>query len=177
MSDEGLRYRGYHIGVFDVGGRRRWSAIGEMFETLEKAQEHIDADIGSTSQRQQSLPPDRRPWDRVILTTAPTVAGREVEREIDIVAAEAAFGMNVVRDFFVGVRDFVGGRSGATQNVLRDARRACLDELKQTAHEAGADAVIAVDLDYSEFSGVGRGSILFLVASGTAVKLTAEHPA
>jgi uncharacterized protein YbjQ (UPF0145 family) len=53
---------------------------------------------------------------------------------------------------------------------LKDARTTCLRELKIAAIELGADAVIAVDLDYQEFSGKGKG-MLFLVASGTAVKL------
>ena len=34
----------------------------------------------------------------------------------------------------------------------------------------GGDAVIGIDLDYSEISGKGKG-MLFLVASGTVVKL------
>ncbi len=37
----------------------------------------------------------------------------------------------------------------------------------------GADAVIAVDLDYQELSGGQKSGMLMLVASGTAVKLKA----
>ena len=107
----------------------------------------------------------------IILTTAPSVPNREVDAVIDIVTAECVFGMNIFRDFMASVRDVVGGRSGATQNVLRDARQTCLDELRQEARMAGADAVIAVDLDYSEISGGGKSGMLFLVASGTAVTL------
>ena len=75
--------------------------------------------------------------------------------------------MNVFRDMFAGARNFFGGRSDATQKVLNDLRETCLYELKALAYAKGADAVIAIDLDYSEFS----GGMLFLVASGTAVKL------
>jgi uncharacterized protein YbjQ (UPF0145 family) len=110
--------------------------------------------------------------DNMRVTTAFTVAGAEVEMELDIVTAECAFGMNVFRDMFAGMRDIVGGRSEATQKVLRDARKTCLAELKKEAAAVGADAVIGVDLDYSELSGSGK-SMLFLVASGTAVKLKA----
>jgi len=108
--------------------------------------------------------------DRMRVTTAFTVAGADIETELDIVTAECAFGMNVFRDMFAGMRDIVGGRSEATQKVLRDARKTCLAELKKEAAAVGADAVIGVDLDYSELSGSGK-SMLFLVASGTAVKL------
>ena len=69
-----------------------------------------------------------------------------------------------------GIRDIFGGRSAASQKILRDSRQTCLRELKIEAFELGADAVIGVDLDYQEFSGKGKG-MLFLVASGTAVKL------
>ena len=62
---------------------------------------------------------------------------------------------------------------GLTKTYTRtqkDARKTCLRELKIAAMELDADAVIAVDLDYQEFSGKGKG-MLFLIASGTAVKL------
>lgn len=100
----------------------------------------------------------------------------KIERRLGIVTAECAFGMNVFKDIFTIGRDLVGGRSSAIQSTLKDARNAALDDLKAEAAALGADAVIAVDLDYSEFSGGGK-SMLFLVASGTAVKLTGSPPA
>ena len=103
------------------------------------------------------------------LTTNFSFANYEIEDEIGIVTAECVYGMNIFRDMFAGVRDFFGGRSKASQKVLRDARNSCLNELKLEAHSLGADGVIGIDLDYSEISGKGKG-MLFLVASGTAVK-------
>ena len=81
--------------------------------------------------------------------------------------------MNIFKDFFAGVSDFFGGRNKSTQGVLKDARKTVLYELKKEAHLLGANAVIGVDLDYSEFSGGGK-SMLFVVASGTAVILKEE---
>lgn len=108
----------------------------------------------------------------VILTTSIDVPNRQVESVISIVAAEAALGMNVLRDIANNWRDFLGGRSVSSQKSLREARLACLDELKREAVAVGADAVIAVDLDYNELSTSGSGGgILFVAASGTAVKL------
>jgi len=106
---------------------------------------------------------------RIIMTTSMSLDGYKVTKTIEIITSECAFGMNIFYDFFASVSDFFGGRSKSTQNVLRDARKACLKELENEARSVGADAVIAVDLDYSEFSGKGK-SMLFLVASGTAVK-------
>jgi len=104
-----------------------------------------------------------------ITTGYTTVAGTIIE-EIDIVTSECVFGVNIFKDILGGVRDIVGGRAGAHQKVLKDLRKTCLDELRMNAAEMGADAVIGVDLDYSEISGK-NGGLLMLVASGTAVKL------
>lgn len=104
----------------------------------------------------------------IIVTTAPGIDGYRVAKTLDVITAECVFGMNIFRDIFSGVRDVFGGRSRATQKVLRDAREECLKELRVEAAELGANAVIATRLDYSEFSG-GKKSMLFLVASGTAV--------
>ena len=105
--------------------------------------------------------------EKVILTTAYVVSNREIDHEIEVITSECVYGMNVFRDVFAAARNIFGGRSDATQKVLNDLRETCLYELKALAYEKGADAVIAIDLDYSEFS----GGMLFLVASGTALKL------
>ena len=105
-----------------------------------------------------------------VLLTTETQSDLEIDERIDIVTAECAFGMNIFRDIFADVRNIVGGRSVATQKVLRDARNTVLSELRREALLIGANAVVGVDLDYSEFSGGGK-SMLFLVASGTAVKV------
>lgn len=107
----------------------------------------------------------------MVLTTETSFPPGVITKRLGIITAECAFGMNLFKDLFAGVRDIVGGRSKATQGILRDARKTVLKELKNEAYDLGADAIIAVDLDYSEFSG-GRKSMLFIVASGTAVKLS-----
>ena len=78
--------------------------------------------------------------------------------------AECAFGMNIFKDLFAGIRDIVGGRSEAVQKTMRDSRRTALYELKKEAHMVGANAVVGVDLDYMEMS--TAGSMVLLVASG-----------
>lgn len=115
----------------------------------------------------------------VILTTETYAPDLKVKRRLGVVTAECVFGMNILRDAFSAVTDLTGGRSRSTQNGLRDARVTCLNELKHQARELRADAVIAIDLDYSEFTGGGFGgekSMLFLVASGTAVTLDYGRP-
>ena len=93
-----------------------------------------------------------------------------VAQRLDIVTAEFAVGMGLLTDIFNAWRDVFGGRSKSYQNTLKDARKTVLQELRREAHALGADAVLGVTLDYSEISGGGK-SMLFLVASGTAVRL------
>lgn len=134
----------------------------------EAAQANVHARLSEAETREQKR---AEHLNRSIhVTTAPFLHGWDIVETIDIVAAERAFGMNLFRDLFASVRDAVGGQSVATQKVLRDARRDCLTDLRREARELGADAVIAVTLDYSEFSGGGK-SMLFLAAAGTAVRI------
>ena len=104
-----------------------------------------------------------------VLLTTETYPPFPVCERIDVVSAECAFGMNIFRDLFAGLTDVFGGRSEATQKVLRDARKTVLKELRREAYRVGANGVIGVSLSYNEFSGGGK-SMLFVVASGTAVR-------
>jgi len=101
------------------------------------------------------------------LTTTPTFEGRRIARYLGVVHGEAIVGANIFRDLFAAVRDIVGGRAGAYENVLGDARRTALDEMAEAAQKLGANAVVGIDLDY-ETLGSG-GSMLMVTASGTAV--------
>ena len=112
-----------------------------------------------TAERQEDI-------EAVVLTTE-TAPNFNITKRIEIVTAECAFGMNIFKDLFAGVRDIVGGRSEAVQKTMRDSRKTVLYELKKEAYEVGANAVVGVDLDYVELS--SAGSMVMLVASGTAV--------
>lgn len=105
-----------------------------------------------------------------ILVTTETFVDLPIAERLDVISAEAVLGMNIFKDIGSAWRDVIGGRNKGVQDELRAARKAVLGELKREAAELGADAVIAVDLDYSEISGGGK-SMMMLVASGTAVKL------
>ena len=104
---------------------------------------------------------------KAIVLTTETAPNLKITKRIEIVTAECAFGMNIFKDLFAGVRDIVGGRSEAVQKTMRDSRKTVLYELKKEAYEVGANAVVGVDLDYVELS--SAGSMVMLVASGTAV--------
>jgi uncharacterized protein YbjQ (UPF0145 family) len=105
----------------------------------------------------------------MILSTTPNVEGRPARDYLGIVTGEVIVGANIVKDLFAGIRDIVGGRSGAYEGTLRDARNQALDELAAEAEALGADAVVGIDLDYEVVG--ANGSMLMVSASGTAIKL------
>lgn len=105
----------------------------------------------------------------MIITTTTLVEGRPVREYLGVVVGEVIIGANIFRDLFAGIRDSVGGRAGAYESAMRDARNQAMAELEAEARRLGADAVVGVDLDY-EVVGQG-GSMLMVSISGTAVKL------
>ncbi|MGH1355720.1 MAG: heavy metal-binding domain-containing protein [Thalassovita sp.] len=101
----------------------------------------------------------------MIVTTTPSIEGHNITAYKGIVVGEAIMGANVVRDLFASVTDIIGGRSGAYESKLQDARDTALRELEERAAVLGANAVVGVDLDYEV---VGQ-SMLMVSAAGTAV--------
>ena len=109
---------------------------------------------------------------RIILTTE-TSADLKIQERTGIISTEVVVGMNLFKDLFTGVRNVVGGRSNTVQSALREIRIKALDELKREAFDVEADAVVGVSLNYQEIGATGS-TMLMLVATGTAVKLTKE---
>lgn len=103
----------------------------------------------------------------MIVTTTPSLEGRRIAAYYGIVSGETIVGANIFRDLFAGIRDIVGGRSGAYEEVLREAKETALREMEEHAARLGANAVVGVDLDYET---VG-GSMLMVTACGTAVRV------
>ena len=105
----------------------------------------------------------------MIVTTTTQVENSPVQEYLGVVSGEAILGANIFRDFFAGISDLVGGRSGAYEEVLRRGRDTAIDEMMAEARSRGANAVIGVDLDYESLG--SNGSMLMVTASGTAVRL------
>ncbi|MCQ1835590.1 YbjQ family protein [Neorhizobium galegae] len=108
---------------------------------------------------------------RIIITTGSEIPGRRIDSIVDVVGAETALGLSIFKDIANNFRDFFGGRSKTVQSAVRDARTVCMIELRREAVRLNADAIIAIKIDFSELSMAGGGGILFVAATGTAVKL------
>ena len=105
----------------------------------------------------------------MLVTTTPIIEGKRIVKYYGIVSGETIIGANVFRDIFASIRDIVGGRSGAYEEVLRMAKDTALQEMQAQAAQMGANAVIGVDLDYETVG--GSGSMLMVTANGTAVTI------
>ena len=103
----------------------------------------------------------------MIVTTTPGVEGHPIQEYTGGVFGEVIAGVNFVKDVMAGFSNFFGGRSGTYEEELIQAREAALEEMKQRAAALGANAVVAVDVNY-EVLGSDNG-MLMVSASGTAV--------
>ncbi|MFC5648935.1 heavy metal-binding domain-containing protein [Paenibacillus solisilvae] len=103
----------------------------------------------------------------MIITTTPTIEGRPIQEYLGVVTGEAIMGANIVRDLFASITDIVGGRSGAYETKLKEARDVAFGEMSNHAARLGANALVGIDIDYE----VVREGMLMVAVSGTAVKI------
>ena len=76
-------------------------------------------------------------------------------------------GANIFRDIFASITDIVGGRSAVYEKELNTAKDLAMQEMSWEAEALGANAIIAVDLDYETISMGKGGGMLMVSASGT----------
>lgn len=103
----------------------------------------------------------------MIVTTTPSIEGKTIKEYRGIVCGEVITGVNFVKDFMAGIRDFVGGRSSSYEKELIQARDNSLREMQSRALEVGATAIVGVDIDYEVLG--SSGGMLMVSCSGTAV--------
>ncbi|MCR9064305.1 MAG: heavy metal-binding domain-containing protein [Cytophagales bacterium] len=105
----------------------------------------------------------------MLLTTTPNVEGKRITSYKGLVTGETIIGANIFKDFFAGIRDIVGGRSGSYERVLSEAKNTAVKEMAERAQKLGANAIVGIDLDYETVG--SNGGMLMVTASGTAVVL------
>lgn len=103
----------------------------------------------------------------MILTTTPQIEGRRILEYKGLVTGDTIIGANAFKDFFAGIRDIIGGRSGSYEKVLRQAKNAAVAEMQERARQLGGNAIVGIDLDYETIG--ANNSMLMVTASGTAV--------
>ena len=103
----------------------------------------------------------------MILSTTPSIEGRTIREYKGVVTGETIIGANFVKDFFAGIRDVVGGRSGSYERVLREAKDTSMNEMVDRARGMGANDLVGIDIDYETIG--ANNSMLMVAVSGTAV--------
>lgn len=107
----------------------------------------------------------------MILTTTDVIQDAQVQAYLGIVTAEVVYGTNFLRDFFAGIRDMIGGRTGSYEEIFQKGQREALAELEKRAQRLGANAVIGIEIDTGTINIDTSGALLLITAVGTAVKL------
>ena len=103
----------------------------------------------------------------MIQSTTPTLEGKKIAKYLGVVTGEAILGANIFKDMFAGIRDIVGGRSGAYEKELHKARTIAFEEMQQQAQDLGANAIVGIDIDYETVG--SQGGMLMVSVNGTAV--------
>ena len=108
----------------------------------------------------------------MIVTTTDIIQNQVISDYLGVVTAEVVYGTNVLRDFFAGIRDTIGGRTGSYERVFEKGQLKAIEELKQRANKLGADAVVGIEIDTGTINVDDKGVLLLITATGTAVKLS-----
>ena len=103
----------------------------------------------------------------MILTTTPTIEGKQIVEYKGVVFGEVVAGVNFMKDIGASISNIFGGRSQSYEGELIDARKNAMEEMSQRAAQLGANAVVGIDIDY-EVLGADNG-MMMVIASGTAV--------
>ena len=107
----------------------------------------------------------------MLTTTTNTVQGYKVTNYLGIVTAEVVYGTNVLRDFFAGIRDVIGGRTGSYENVFEKGQLEAIKKLEKRAQKLAANGIIGIQLDTGTINVDEKGVLFLITATGTAVQL------
>jgi uncharacterized protein YbjQ (UPF0145 family) len=113
----------------------------------------------------------QEPVTRILITTAPVLQDRRILRYLGVVSAEVILEPNLLADLIAKLKDTFGGRLGAYEKTVGEAKNAAIVEMSNAALSQGANAVIAVSFDYET---IGENALMVAV-SGTAVLYQQEE--
>lgn len=107
----------------------------------------------------------------MIVTTTDTIEGAVIAEYLGVVTAEVVYGTNALRDFFAGIRDFIGGRTGSYEKIFEQGQLDAIQELQDRGRNLGANAIIGIEVDTGTINIDQQGALLLITARGTAVRL------
>jgi uncharacterized protein YbjQ (UPF0145 family) len=104
----------------------------------------------------------------MIVTTGNDIPGRQITQFLGIVRGVIVRSPTISQGFLGSFKQIIGGNIESFAKVCDLARQHALDRMVQHAQEIGADAVIGMRFDATEFA----QATTEVLAYGTAVKLS-----
>jgi uncharacterized protein YbjQ (UPF0145 family) len=105
-------------------------------------------------------------FNKLLITTTNNIEGYRIVEYLGIISAEVVLGTGWLTELEGGIADIFGGQSSKFQNKLSSAKEIVLRNLSIEAVKINANAIIAIDIDYS----VLERNMLMVMVNGTAVK-------
>ena len=106
----------------------------------------------------------------MIVTTGNEVAGCQIEEYLGIIRGIVVRSPSIAQGFFGGLKQIIGGNIASYAQVCESAREDAYRLMLKHALERGADAVIGMRYDATEFA----SGVTEVLAYGTAVKLSRD---
>lgn len=108
----------------------------------------------------------------MIVTTSNEIQGRPAREILGIIRGIVVRSPNIAQGLLGGLKQIIGGNIEQYARVCEGAREEAFERMVRHAEEMGADAVVAMRYDATEFM-TGATEVL---AYGTAVKLRPAPP-
>jgi uncharacterized protein YbjQ (UPF0145 family) len=109
----------------------------------------------------------------MIVTTGNEIEGRVITGYLGVIRGIVVRSPNIAQGLIGGLKLIIGGNIEAFADVCEAARREAYDRMVQHAEEVGADAVIGMRYDATEFA----ANATEVLAYGTAVTVAALEQA
>lgn len=93
--------------------------------------------------------------------------GVKISKYFNMITSEVVLGTGLVSEVNARLADFMGVQATAMESKLEEAKELAIRTLKLRALRLGANAIVAVDIDYHSLG----SNLLIVVASGTPVFL------
>lgn len=106
----------------------------------------------------------------MLQTTGYNFDGYRIVKYLKVVSSEVVLGTGLFSSIGSSVADFTGKRSGAYERKLEEGKESAIYNLEKETTSLGGNAIIGIDIDYTNFV----GDVIGVVATGTAVIIEKE---
>ncbi len=145
---------------------------GEVYSALEMKDglcKNCNPELKQEEQKKQKKEKiEQAKLDSIILTTEPNI--EKIVERIEIISCSCVYGLNIIKDLFVGIRNIVGGRIKSIEEPLLEAKKEILNDFRKQAYNLNGDAVVNIKIEHT-YNNAGAANMVSIFATGTVVKL------